>query len=258
MHIFIKPQPITCLSFDLDDTLYDNRPIMRRAEQKLLDYLHEQFSATEQWYPNEIMAIKAQLLRTHAGLVHDVSHLRQAAIAQGLVNAGYSNNQAHKGAVEALQHFLHYRSDFTLSTSVMDLLEALKQKYPLIAITNGNVDAKRIGLDGMIEFALCPGNGMRMKPYGDMFHLALNTLNIDADRLMHIGDSSASDVRGAREAGCQAAWLNPAFGVQQHVGVAADELNATITTLEKTVMNKQSSLLPHICLSNLEQLRALL
>lgn len=256
MHIFMKPQPITCLSFDLDDTLYDNRPIMRRAEQALLSYLHETFSATQQWHPNEIMRVKAQLLRTHSGLAHDVSQLRRAAIEQGLVNMGYSSAKAHRGAVEALQYFLHYRSDFTLSTSVIDLLEALKQKYPLIAITNGNVDAKRIGLDGLIEFSLCPSNGMRMKPYGDMFHLSLNRLNIDAHRLMHIGDSSESDVRGAREAGCQAAWLSPAFGYQQQLGDNPEKKG--LTGEANNLMSGQSRLLPHMRISNLEQLRALL
>ncbi|WP_299003672.1 HAD-IA family hydrolase [uncultured Shewanella sp.] len=254
MHVFIKPQPIKCLSFDLDDTLYDNRPIMRRAEQALLAYLHDKFTATEQWHANEIMRVKAKLLQDHPGLAHDVSQLRKMAIAQGLINAGYSQGQAQKGAIEALAYFLHYRSDFTLSRSMIDLLEALKQKYALIAITNGNVNAKGIGLDGLIEFSIAPGNGLRMKPFGDMFHLALNRLNIDAEHLMHIGDSSHSDVRGARQAGCQAAWLSPAFGDTN----TQDGLNTTITTLENQVLNKQSHLLPHIRISHIEELNVLL
>lgn len=254
MQVFIKPQAISCLSFDLDDTLYDNRPIMRRAEQGLLTHLHDKFTATEQWHANEIMRVKAKLLERHPGLAHDVSQLRRMAIEQGLLDAGYSQQQASKGAREALDYFLHLRSDFTLSNAVLDLLESLKQKYTLITITNGNADAKRLGLDGLIEFSLSPGNGMRMKPFGDMFHLALNTLNIDAHRLMHVGDSSHSDVCGARQAGCQAAWLSPAFGDTD----TKDELNATLTTLEHNVMNKQSRLLPHIRITRLEELKALL
>ncbi|WP_299491962.1 HAD-IA family hydrolase [uncultured Shewanella sp.] len=254
MQVFIKPGPIKCLSFDLDDTLYDNRPIMRRAEQALLAYLHDKFTATEQWHANEIMRVKTILLQGHPGLAHDVSQLRKMAIQQGLINAGYSQGQAQKGAIEALAYFLHYRSDFSLSNSVIELLTALKKQYSLIAITNGNVDAKRIGLDGIIEFSLSPTNGLRMKPYGDMFHLALNRLNIDAPHLMHIGDSSMSDVRGARQAGCQAAWLSPAFGDTN----TKDTLNATITTLESQVLNKQSRLLPHIRITRLEELKSLL
>ncbi|WP_298776524.1 HAD-IA family hydrolase [uncultured Shewanella sp.] len=254
MQVFIKPQAISCLSFDLDDTLYDNRPIMRRAEQALLAHLHDKFTATEQWHANEIMRVKAKLLECHPGLAHDVSQLRRMAIEQGLLDAGYSQGQAQKGAFEALAYFLHYRSDFRISDTVLDLLKSLQQKYPLIAITNGNVDAKRIGLDGLIEFSLSPGNGMRMKPFGDMFHLALNRLNIDAHQLMHIGDSSHSDVCGARQAGCQAAWLSPAFGDVD----TENELNTTFTTLEHNVMNKQSRLLPHIRITRLEELKALL
>ena len=85
------------------------------------------------------------------------------------------------------------------------------ESYRLVGITNGNVDAHRIGLGELFEFVLHPGNGTRMKPYPDMFYQACHRLDISCDQLLHLGDSFKADVQGARRAGCQSAWLNPAF-----------------------------------------------
>jgi 2-haloalkanoic acid dehalogenase type II len=47
------------------------------------------------------------------------------------------------------------------------------------------------------------------KPRGEMFAAALARLGCTAERVLHVGDSVGSDLRGATAAGIAAAWVNP-------------------------------------------------
>ncbi|MEU8328638.1 HAD family hydrolase [Micromonospora sp. NPDC048839] len=46
------------------------------------------------------------------------------------------------------------------------------------------------------------------KPDRAMFARALAALDLDADEVLHVGDSLSADVRGAHSAGIPAAWIN--------------------------------------------------
>ncbi len=210
--IVIKPTTIKAISFDLDDTLYDNRGYLIHAEQQLLSWLAEHYPCTRMWQQQDWQRLKKQLIQQMPSLGHDTSAARLTALTQGLIQLGYSDAEAKKGADAGLQLFLHYRSDFKVAEPELMLLKKLAQHFHLIGITNGNVNADRIGLGEVLAFVLHPGNGVRMKPYGDLFELATTRLHIANSQLLHVGDSYRADVQGARQAGCQAAWLNPAVG----------------------------------------------
>ncbi|MCG9695434.1 HAD-IA family hydrolase [Shewanella sp. Isolate11] len=234
VRIAIKPKPITVISFDLDDTLYDNRGNIINAERQLQLWLAKQFPKSAMWQTQDWLALKQQLIKHTPSLGHDTSAARKATLIQGLSQLGYSTDEATSGAEQGLQHFLHYRSDFSVPPQVLATLKQLSQHFRLIGITNGNVDAARIGLGDALEFVLHPGNGLRMKPYADLFEQAISRLQISREQLLHVGDSYRADVQGARRAGCQAAWLNPAVA-------RAPEAHG-------------AGLLPHIQLTSIDEL----
>ncbi|ACA84788.1 HAD-superfamily hydrolase, subfamily IA, variant 1 [Shewanella woodyi ATCC 51908] len=235
---YIKPEEISAISFDLDDTLYDNSPIIEKAEAELAHFLHHKYPRTSQFEREDWFALKRKLQKERPELCHDTGLARVSVLTLGLRQLGYSVKEAEAGGLEGLQCFLQYRSDFTLSQPVLELLHGLKQKYRLVGITNGNVDASRIGLGSLFDFVLSPGNGVRMKPAPDMFNVALDRLNIPAVQLLHVGDSHSSDVVGARLAGCQSLWLNPAFG--------------------RSKVEQAKAYLPHIEIDNIKQLKLLI
>lgn len=210
--IYLRPRAYQAISFDLDDTLYDNAPMIRAAEASLLQFLHQNYSETRRWQRDDWIKLKTRLIHNQPELGHDTTAARLIMLEQGLLMQGYSREHAKSGAMAGLNCFLHKRSDFTVPRPVVNLLRDLSAKYPLIGITNGNVDADKIGLGDVLDFVLHPGAGTRMKPYPDMFYHACRRLNIPLHSLLHVGDSHASDVMGARMAGCQSAWLNPSFG----------------------------------------------
>ncbi|QFU21130.1 HAD-IA family hydrolase [Shewanella eurypsychrophilus] len=238
MKIYLRPHSFSAISFDLDDTLYDNGPIIRAAEQSLLEFLNYRYSETLRWQRTDWLELKKRLILNHPELAHDTTAARLIMLEQGLLGLGYSRGESEEGANAGLNHFLAARSAFTVSKPVIKLLEALSEQYPLIGITNGNVDADKIGLGNVLDFVLHPGQGTRMKPYPDMFYSACRKLDIPLHSLLHVGDSHVSDVQGARLAGCQSAWLNPKFDGA------------------KSVMSH--GLLPHVEVSSLQELIAFL
>ncbi|BCV63715.1 HAD-IA family hydrolase [Shewanella algae] len=238
MQVFLRPGAIEAISFDLDDTLYDNRPIIAAAEGALLEWLAKEYPLSGNWQAADWRALKRQLLLQQAELTHDTSAARLMLLQTGLEMLGYDKHEAKLGAKAGLALFLERRSDFKVSKEVLALLSQLAERFRLVGITNGNVDAGRIGLGEMFEFVLHPGNGIRRKPWGDMFQLAAERLVLPSEALLHVGDHPLTDVEGARKAGCQAAWLNPAF--------AGDNCRAANT------------LLPHIRLHSLSELALLL
>ena len=46
MQFYRRWQPVAAISFDLDDTLYDNGPAIERAEQWMLSHLRSEYLAT--------------------------------------------------------------------------------------------------------------------------------------------------------------------------------------------------------------------
>ncbi|QLE84024.1 HAD-IA family hydrolase [Shewanella sp. Scap07] len=237
MKINIRPAFINTISFDLDDTLYDNRGYIQAAEQALLNFLALQFPRAKAWHSRDWLNLKQRLVKAKPLLGHDTTAARLATLEQGLLIAGYDKSQATAGAQQGLALFLDKRSDFTVPSEVLLQLKSLQSQYRLVGITNGNVDANRIGLGEVFEFVLHPGEGMRMKPYPDLFYKACRQLHISHKQLLHVGDSYTADVQGARRAGCQAAWLNPAVG--------------------REAITPQQGQLAHIEFSNIDQLQQL-
>ncbi|GIU36599.1 HAD-IA family hydrolase [Shewanella schlegeliana] len=237
MKVYIRPQAFQAISFDLDDTLYDNRPIIVQAEAELQSFLHQAYPKSAKWQFADWRRLKFALFRESPELRHDTTAARLAMLERGLLQLGYDAQTAQTGAQAGLDHFVKHRSHFKVSTEVIELLTQLKQKYRLVGITNGNVDHQRIGLEGVFEFVLHPGHGYKQKPSTEMFILAAEKLGLPLASILHIGDSAKSDVDGARRAGCQAVWLNPSFG-----------------GTEKSIANV---LLPHIEISSVQQLRQL-
>ncbi len=232
MRCYLRPQDIQAISFDLDDTLYDNLPHILNAEAELATFLQQAFPLSRVWQNHDWRSLKLQLLQQHRELAHDTSAARLATLRQGLIQLGYSVMDAERGAEQGLACFYFHRSHFRVSDEVLLLLKRLSEHFRLVGITNGNVDAERIGLGDAFEFVLHPGNGVQMKPAKAMFDLPCTRLNIASTHLLHVGDSMNADVRGARLAGCQSVWLNPSFGRIDSLPIAALLPHLEITSLD--------------------------
>ncbi|WP_348728277.1 5-amino-6-(5-phospho-D-ribitylamino)uracil phosphatase YigB [Rheinheimera texasensis] len=214
MRLYKNLSPIHALSFDLDDTLYANSQVITAAElamQQRLTQLKPDLAHNDPqywWQQRKLLAAQDAEIR------HDVSRWRLLAVEQGLVAQGLSTCEAGEVAELALGAFLQERTKISVSAEVKQLLATLASRFPLVAITNGNADIQRMGIASYFQFALRAGPDGRMKPYPDLFQHAAKRLELEPGQILHIGDHVRSDVLGALNAGCQAAWLNPANSPQ--------------------------------------------
>ena len=155
-----------------------------------------------------------------------------------MINAGLSAALAKTGAEEAMANFAHWRSLIDVPQETHDTLAQLAEKWPLVAITNGNAQPELFGLSDYFRFVLRAGPDGRSKPFADMYHLAAERLALPLGQVLHVGDDLTTDVAGSIRCGMQACWIKPK---------GADLMRTA-----------DSRLLPHIEISRLASLTSLI
>lgn len=207
---FYRPlRPFKAISFDLDDTLYDNHPIIKKAETNFLAYLQTTYPELIELDARRWHLYKNLLVKEDPALQHDVSLWRKEMIKRVMVVYGIPMVNAIKYTEIAFEKFLMLRSDFSVPEKSIKLLKQLALRYPVIAITNGNVDIRQIGLEDKFQFVLKAGEGFYSKPHLDLFQQAAQQLEIKVEDILHVGDHLISDVYGAQNNNAQAVWFNP-------------------------------------------------
>lgn len=209
MKFYKTLRPFKAISFDLDDTLYDNQAIIVKAEADFLIYLHETHPQLKALDSRKWDLYKKILIKENPELKHDVTEWRREVLKRVMTVYGIAPVNAIKYTEIALQKFITLRSQLTVPEKSLTLLAALAKHYPVIAITNGNVDTKQIQLDDKFEFILKAGNGSNCKPDIDLFKQAALRLEIEVSDILHVGDHLISDVYGAQNNNAQAVWFNP-------------------------------------------------
>jgi len=235
---------IKAISFDLDDTLYSNRPVMQAIEKKMiayfsnLDILQHQISEQKKLLDQHFWSdFRRQAIYKQPDLVHDVVQDRLATYRLGFISLGLTEDVSEKQAQIALAYFIQLRSDFIVPEQSKRLLANLSQKYPLVAISNGNVDTKALGISQYFQYIYHAGRQvdgtlLKQKPANDMFNLACQQLAIKSSQLLHVGDCGRADIKGALLAGCQTAWLF-CYDVGQPISVLPHLEITTINQLEQ-------------------------
>lgn len=247
MKFYRRLAPFKAISFDLDDTLYSNHPIMQVTGSAMVAYFQKELpklleNTTDiqtEYDINFWSPYKNKAIAFNAELTHDVSALRIESYYLGLIDLGIAKKQARQAAEKALAHFDFHRSNFSVPNNIHNLLSVLAKKWPLIAISNGNVNTHTIELNQYFSAVYhaggqSSGKQNRQKPCSDMFDHACNHLNIHPSELLHIGDCGKADILGGILAGCQTAWVS-SFNV-----------------------GKPLSILPHLELSDVEELHQFL
>lgn len=199
--------PIKALSFDLDDTLYANENVLLKAESSFLNYLHQHCPETKGTELPHWRRLRFQALEQQPELKHDVTKLRIASVELGLTQLGVSPDKARNIAESGFSYFQTVRSQISVPHENIQLLQLLRKKYPVVAVSNGNLDMKQAGIEQYFDAGYFAGKWLS-KPEPDMLAEACRNLSIQANSLLHIGDMTRYDVLAARRFGAQSVWLN--------------------------------------------------
>ena len=198
---------IRLITFDLDDTLWPVRPVIIRAERHMRTHLDRVAPRlNEQLGPDDFARLRGEVLAETPGTRHDLTTLRRLVTERALAEAGYGDAAAL--AEEAVRVFLDARHDVEYFGAVLDTLEALARRYQLGALSNGNADIARLGLDRYFSFSHSAASVGASKPAPDMFERALQTAGVGPESAVHVGDHPDDDIRGASAVGMRTVWVN--------------------------------------------------
>lgn len=101
------------------------------------------------------------------------------------------------------------------------LLDYLKQKYPLLIITNGfdeiqSVKLSSSGIDSYFEKVITSEKVGHKKPAKEIFDVALRHGNYTPQEVVMIGDNLNTDIKGAQNAGIDSVYFNPTKKPHNH------------------------------------------
>ena len=229
---------IAALTFDLDDTLYDNRQVILNTTQESLAFIQNYHPKLSACTALDLHRSRERLRVKEPDIYHDVTEWRRRAVEQMMLDAGLSPEAAFAGAGATMANFAQWRSRIDVPQETHDTLARLAKKWPLVAITNGNAEPHRFGLGNDFEFILRAGPDGRSKPFSDMYHTAAQRLGVPLKHILHVGDDLTTDVAGAVRCGMQACWINLREGDLMQID--------------------DSRLLPHLEISRLASLLALI
>lgn len=236
MIIFRPCSAPKALTFDLDDTLYDNYPAIKRAEQCLAEAVRQRFPRAAKVSSDQLIQIKRNVIFEQPSLAWDMGQLRLKTLRH-LVSLDTQKN-VEQAAQDLFDLFYKERSKVSIHSNTIAVLEALSKRLPLVGITNGNVNAKQAGFDHVFTRIIHASVNNPAKPDSSMFMQAASVLALPTHSILHVGDSLVNDVYGAYCAGFNSAWY---------------AINRTMN------INKEKAIvLPNLQLSNLNELLSLL
>jgi putative hydrolase of the HAD superfamily len=196
---------IRAITLDLDDTLWDITPVIRRAEDELWRWLSTHYPRIPQSVsPDDLQAIRLQVFGEFPDKSHDFRFLRKQVLAKVAISCGYT--------VELVEHafavFDRERNVVAFFPDVLPALEKLSSAYRLIAVTNGNASLQRIGVRHLFHDVVTAVDAGAAKPATAIFDEAVRRAGVAKDAVLHVGDHPENDVEGARVAGIRAVWMN--------------------------------------------------
>ena len=196
---------IRTITLDLDDTLWEIHPVILRAEKRLHAWLDEHYPRiTERFDVPGMIEVRRRTAERHADMAHDLTFLRRSALLEMASLAGYAEFLVD----EAFAVFDEVRNAVDLFPEARPALAILRERFTLIAVTNGNADLRRVGLDDLFDGHINAAMAGAAKPDRPIFDAAVRAGGAAAHETVHVGDHPLYDVHGAREAGLRTAWVN--------------------------------------------------
>lgn len=201
---------IRLITFDLDNTLWDVGSVIVRAEREMQNWIKTQVPAYVQVANDKSLShnLREKILKENSATRHDVSLFRLLYLTEIFLECDIKSSEAKQLAEEAFSVFIKWRNKVNFFDGALDTLKHLASRYELAALTNGNADISRMGLDTYFSFAINAADVGASKPAPDMFMAALAKSGASANQTIHVGDNRIDDIEGANKAGFYTIWVN--------------------------------------------------
>ena len=206
MHYNRAAMAISCITFDLDDTLWESESVLANAEAKFYEWIVRTCPEIARVHSYDtLVAHRREHYASIPDVRHDLTQARLLWLESLLREWGYGAELAEAG----FRVFRKHRNAVTLFDDVPRVLGKLGERYAIGAITNGNADVHRIGIGHHFDFVVTPAEAGAAKPDSAIFELALDTAGASPGSVVHVGDDPVRDVSGAAAIGLRTVWMNP-------------------------------------------------
>ena len=129
---------IRAISLDLDDTLWEIEPVIKRAEEALWLWLDEHYPRIRKhWTPQALIELRMAITSDYPERAHDLRFLRKRVLSIMATKAGYSDDLVDP----AFSVFDKHRNTVDLYPDVEAALQWFSAHFTVIATTNGNANA---------------------------------------------------------------------------------------------------------------------
>lgn len=196
---------IRAVSLDLDDTLWDVMPVLRRAESRLQAWLERHYPRVAAEYDfARAREVRMALAREQPERAHDMTWLRTESLRRCALATGYDESMA----AEAFEVFHAARNEVEPYPDVPDALARLAALVPVYALSNGNACVRRVGLGEYFAGAVAAHDAGAAKPDPRIYAYLVEISGFAPHEILHVGDDPANDVAGARAFGMPTVWMN--------------------------------------------------
>ncbi|MFX1363244.1 MAG: HAD family hydrolase, partial [Promethearchaeota archaeon] len=146
-----KITKIRAVSFDGDGTLWDFESVMRHSLHHVLRELGRiDFQTANMLTVERMIEVRNRVAARLKGKVTNLEEVRFEAFRQTLKEIGRPNDEL---AIHLNEIYLKHRfEDIELFDDVLPTLNALREKYSLGLLSNGNSYPEQCGLEGMFQF----------------------------------------------------------------------------------------------------------
>ncbi len=203
-----KNSMIKLISFDLDNTLWNNASVMKRCIPKVNQWISEQIPESLSVSTERVGQIRSELINANPKQAHKVTWLRLATYQQWFREAGLSPDSADLAAQQAFDVFWRDRINVKLFDGVRARLEALSKRATLVAITNGNSSLAHAGIADYFSASFFADHMPAAKPDPIALRTAMKLFDVSPEQTLHVGDSYSDDIEMAINVGANALWLN--------------------------------------------------
>jgi len=200
---------IRFISFDLDDTLWDNAPVIQTAKIKLYKKIIEIYPLVSKSITYEMYEKKGNDLYQNKKFQCDWFLLRRAHIIDLLTQSGYDPEIESENIEYLANYYYFWRNRVVLFPDVEKILCQLASHYQLISITNGNANVNEIGIGQFFQFSINAAQVGEKKPSPKLYQQAIKQTQMLPHQICHIGNHFEEDIVAALNTGMQAIWFNP-------------------------------------------------
>lgn len=215
-----KDQELTRLkviSFDLDNTIWDNSPVIRNAVSAEYNHMVKNFPSIAILFENRknykvLGELRNEVRRLHPDLCHDLNFMRRRTLELLGEKANLTKEEIDElveGAFNAFNDTRQEVSDF-FYPGVIEMLELLKRRgFTVVAVTNGTAQVERIPeIKHLFDHAINGFTAGALKPHKAPFEQILSLTKVQKEEVLHIGDNIVDDVKGSVDFGMKVVWIN--------------------------------------------------